>query len=165
MPGNHTHQELLKYRCVEVSPSFNFALTALPSKNLVCLMKISRYTVYQSVTTDSSIYIASSISIHAFIFTVKLSPSDKPYLNALYDAAYSGKTKWLGIGNYLGLSESDLDGIQINNHWNVGDCFHAMLLKWLRSPNCYLDTFLSALESKPRRSIGHLCSKVSTTIL
>ena len=98
-------------------------------------------------------------------YTVKLSPSDKPYLNALYDAAYSGKTKWKGIGNYLNLSESDLDGIRINNQLDVGDRFRAMLQKWFQSsPNCYLDTFLSALRSEPVK-LSNLCPKVKEAIL
>ncbi len=103
--------------------------------------------------------------MNEFIFTVQLSPSDKPYLNALYDAAYNGKTKWLDIGNYLNLSASDLDGIQINNQLDVGNCFRAMLQKWFQSsPNCYLDTFLSALRSEPVK-LSNLCSKVEEAIL
>ncbi len=105
------------------------------------------------------------VELRIIHYTVKLSLSDKPYLNALYDAAYSGKTKWLGIGTYLRLSESDLGAIRINNHLDVGDCFRAMLQKWFQSsPNCYLDTFLNALRSEPVQ-LESLCPKVEEAIL
>ncbi len=99
------------------------------------------------------------------IIIVKLSPSDKPYLNALNEAAYSGKNKWLGIGTYLGLSMSDLDAIRIKHNLDVRDCFRAMLLKWFQSsPNCYLDTFLNALRSEPVQ-LESLCPNVEEAIL
>ena len=102
------------------------------------------------------------VELRIIHYTVKLSPSD---INALHDAAYSGRNKWLGIGNYLGLSESDLDGIRINNPLDVEDCFRAMLQKWFQSsPNCYLDTFLSALRSKSVE-LENLCLKVEGAIL
>ncbi len=55
---------------------------------------------------------------------------------------------WHNIGNYLGLSEVNLEAILEKNQSNVvRHCFRDMLLKWFEDSPCYLDTFLSALRS------------------
>ncbi|XP_064383869.1 uncharacterized protein LOC135332884 isoform X2 [Halichondria panicea] len=98
--------------------------------------------------------------------TIKLSNSDKPYHKTLYEVAYTqGKNKWYSIGLGLGLSASDLVSIQKSCQSDVGDCFRAMLLKWFESSSdCYLDSFLSVLRSKPV-DLGNLCSEVEEAIL
>ncbi len=79
-------------------------------------------------------------------FTVELSPSHN---NTLCDVvAYNGWNMWHNIGNYLGLSEVNLEAILEKNQSNVvRHCFRDMLLKWFEDSPCYLDTFLSALRS------------------
>ncbi|XP_064383871.1 uncharacterized protein LOC135332887 [Halichondria panicea] len=98
---------------------------------------------------------------------IKLSPSDKPYFNALHDAAYKqGKNMWFKIGISLNImSVFDLDSIRKNNPSDVGECFSAMLQKWFQSsPDCHLDTFLKALRSEPVE-LENLCPKVEEAIL
>ncbi len=106
------------------------------------------------------------VELRIIHYTVKLSPSDKPYLNALYEAAYKqGKNKWYNIGISLKMSVHDLESIRKNNPSDVGDCFRAMLLKWFESsPDCHLDTFLKALRSEPVE-LENLCPKVEEAIL
>ena len=107
------------------------------------------------------------VELRIIHYTVKLSPSDKPYFNALHDAAYKqGKNMWFKIGISLNImSVFDLDSIRKNNPSDVGECFSAMLQKWFQSsPDCHLDTFLKALRSEPVE-LENLCPKVEEAIL
>jgi hypothetical protein len=53
-------------------------------------------------------------------------------LSRLYREYFSSRAKWRAIGCSLGVSASDLEAIEINQHGKCEDCFRQLLINWLR---------------------------------
>ena len=67
-------------------------------------------------------------------------------LCSLQAALWEIQSKWYNLGVALGFSPGDLKTIEVDQHYQSGDCLRELLIKWLRLHDQPLESLQEALK-------------------